>query len=128
MLLLLTACGSGPPRQQKSALDQKKASHQGTIHAVEMLPSKENCGMIHYVPPVYPKEAKRARIHGVVIVDYVIAKTGEVRDLHVVSGDPVLIPAAIAAAKLWRYAPCRPIDSEPVEVKLRSNIPFTLSQ
>ena len=137
MLLLLAACGkpsrprpslSSPPRQQNSVVDQKKQSSQGTIHAGDFLPSPENCGMIHSSRPVYPKEAKEAHIQCVVKVEYVITKTGEVRDLHAISGNPVLIPAAIAAATKWRFAPCRLFGSEPIELKSQSDIQFTLAQ
>jgi outer membrane biosynthesis protein TonB len=69
-----------------------------------------------------------ARIQGDVKVDYITTKTGEVRDLHVVSGDPVLVPATIAAVTEWRFAPCRVFGSEPIEVKLQSVISFTLNQ
>ena len=70
-----------------------------------------------------------ARIQGVVKVEYVITKTGDVRDLHVVSGDPLLVPAAIAAVTQWRIAPCRvPGMSERVETRTREDISFTLNQ
>ena len=84
--------------------------------------------MVHGARPVYPKEAKRAHIQGVVKVEYVITKTGEVKDLHVVSGNAVLVPAAIAAARTWHFAPCRAAGSEPIEVKSQSDISFTQSQ
>src|SRR5258708_30925341 len=117
-----------PPRQQKSAVDQKKPSSPGKIHAGDFLASPENCGLVHDVRPVYPKQAKMAHIQGVVKVEYVITKTGEIRDLHVLSGDPVLVPPAIAAVTEWRFAPCRVNGSEPIEVRSQSNISFTLNQ
>jgi protein TonB len=84
--------------------------------------------MVHDARPVYPRQAKMAHLQGVVKVEYVITKTGEVRDLHVLSGDPVLAPAAIAAVTEWRFAPCRVNGSEPIEVRSQSNISFTLNQ
>jgi len=128
MLLLLAACGSAPRRQEKASGGQKNAPKQSKIYVGDILPSPENCGMIHSVRPVYPKEAKRARIQGVVKVEYLITKTGEVTDLYVISGDPVLVPAAIAAVTRWRFAPCRVDGSEPGEVKSQSDISFTLNQ
>jgi TonB family protein len=127
-ILMLAAC-SPTPRQQNSATDQKKPSSLSTIHAGDFLASRDNCGLVHYVRQVYPKQAKMARVQGVVKVAYVITKTGEVRDLHVVSGDPVLVPAAIAAVTQWRFATCRvPGMSEPVEIRTQSDISFTLNQ
>ncbi len=51
--------------------------------------------MIHGVRLVYPKAAKRAHIPGVVKLNIVITKTGEVGDLHVISGDPTLVPRKV---------------------------------
>jgi TonB family protein len=127
-ILMLAACGP-TPRQQDSATDVKKLSSPSTIHAGDFLSSKDNCGLIQYVRQVYPKQAKVARIQGVVKVEYVITKTGEVRDLHVLFGDPELVPAAIAAVTQWRFAPCRiPGTSEPLERRTQSDISFTLNQ
>jgi TonB family protein len=127
-ILMLAAC-SPTPRQQDSAADQKKPSSPSTIHAGDFLASWDNCGLVHYVRQAYPKQSKMARIQGAVKIAYVITKTGEVRDLHVVSGDPVLVPAAIAAVTQWRFAPCRvPRMSEPVERRTQSDISFTLNQ
>jgi TonB family protein len=126
-ILMLTAC-SPAPRQQNSATEQKNPSSPSTIHAGDFLSSRDNCGLVHGVRPVYPRQAKTARIQGVVKVDYVVTKSGEVRDLHVESGDPVLVPAAIAAVTEWRFAPCRVNGLEPIEVKLQSDISFTLNQ
>jgi periplasmic protein TonB len=126
--LILAACGPTPPRQQNSPTGQKSPSNPSTIRAGDLLASRDNCGLVHYVRPAYPKQAKVARIQGVVKVEYVISETGEVRNLRVVSGDPVLVPAALAAVTKWRFAPCRVDGSEPVERRSQSDIPFTLSQ
>jgi TonB family protein len=128
VLLILAACGPTPPRQHQSATDHKKASNQGRILVRDFLATPENCGMIHYVRQVYPKEAKKAGIQGVVRVAYTITKTGEVRDVRVLSGDPVLTPAAVAAVAKWRFAPCRVFGPEPIETKITAEIPFTLNQ
>ena len=84
--------------------------------------------MIHGARPVYPKEAKTAHIEGVVKVQFIITKTGGVSSLRVLSGDPVLVPAAIEAVKKWRFAPCRVDGSDPVEIKTESLVSFTLNQ
>ncbi len=128
VLLVLVACGPAPPRQQNSIVDQKKLSDRGTIKAGDFLATPQNCGMISGDRPVYPKQARAARIQGVVRVGYRITKTGEVRDLHALSGNPALIPAALAAIAKWRFAPCRLFGGEPVEVRSQSNVDFTLNQ
>lgn len=84
--------------------------------------------MVHYARPVYPEEARRARIQGIVRVAYLITKTGEPRDLKVLSGDPALVPAALAAVAQWRFAPCRVDGSDLIEPKVTSDVQFTLNQ
>jgi TonB family protein len=125
--LLLAGCGFAPQTQPRAAVDQKKSPVQGQIQIGDFLATPDNCGMIHYARPVYPKEAKREHIEGVVKFSVVITKTGDVGELHMVSGDPVLVPAGIEAVKKWRYAPCR-LNGEPVEVKTQIDVSFTLSQ
>ena len=54
----------------------------GTIYVGDFPASPENCGMIHYVRPVYPKEAKRRHIQGEVRFRLAIARTGKTNELH----------------------------------------------
>jgi hypothetical protein len=123
MLVLLAACRSAPPPQQN-----KKPSYQGRIHVRDFLATPENCGMVHYVRPVYPKEAKVGNVQHLVSVRYLITKTGQPRDMQVISGDPALVPAALAAVAQWRFAPCRIEGSDPIEHKATSDVPFWLNQ
>ena len=44
--------------------------------------------------PTYPPEAKAARVSGVVRLSAVIAKDGAIKELDVISGDPLLVPSA----------------------------------
>ena len=63
-------------------MDQEKSLIQGQIHVGDFLDTPTNCGMVHYVRPVYPKEAKLAHIEGVVTFNVVILKTGEMGEFH----------------------------------------------
>ena len=125
-LLLLVACDRKPRPEPKPSVDAPTKIHVG-----DFLASAENCGAIHSARPVYPKAAKKARIQGVVTVEFTITKSGEVRDVHALSGNPVFVPAAIAAAREYRFAPCRiPTlpDSEPLERKSQLQFSFNLNQ
>jgi TonB family protein len=55
--------------------------------------------------PQYPQMAKVAHIQGDVRLLLVIGEDGAPRDLHVISGHPILVQAALDAVKQWRYAP-----------------------
>ena len=81
--------------------------------------------LIHQVKPQYPPLAVQARIQGTVVLQAVIGRDGTVHDLHLVSGHPMLAPAAIEAAKQWRYRPYL-LNGEPVEVDTQINVNFTL--
>lgn len=83
--------------------------------------------MIHSVHPVYPKAARKAHIEGEVLLNYLITKTGDVREIHIVSGNPALVPAAIEAVKQWRYTPCI-FNGEPTETRTTVSLSFTLHQ
>jgi periplasmic protein TonB len=55
----------------------------------------------------------------------VIGTDGNVKDVRVESGLPMLAQAAIDAVRQWRYKPYM-INGEPVEVDSRITINFTL--
>jgi protein TonB len=87
-----------------------------------------NCSrMIRFVRPVYPKEAKRRRIQGVVKLRAVVSLRGDLRNIEVLDGDPMFVPAARRAVKMWRYAPCL-LNGDAVELKTYIEVPFTLAQ
>ena len=93
-----------------------------------MIGDSLNCGKLaHSVRPEYPEDARGKRIRGIVSLRLVVAKTGEIRDVQVLDGDPLLIPSALSAVKQWRYTPCT-INSEPVEVDTVVDISFNPNQ
>jgi TonB family protein len=82
--------------------------------------------LVRKVAPVYPPLARQARIQGTVVLSIVINKNGEVRDLQLVSGHPMLSPAAIEAVKQWRYRPYIS-DDKPVEVETVVRVSFKMA-
>jgi periplasmic protein TonB len=82
--------------------------------------------LIHREEPVYPTLAKAARVQGEVVLSAVIDATGQIQNLQLVSGHPMLVPAAIAAVKQWRYKPYL-LNGQPVEVETTITVIFTLS-
>jgi TonB family protein len=79
--------------------------------------------ILHKVNPNYPKEARKNHIQGDVLLQFTIDRSGNVADLKVVSGDPILIDASVDAVKQWKYRPYR-LNGEPVEVETMVNIQF----
>lgn len=82
--------------------------------------------LIHKVQPSYPPLARQARIQGSVVLQAVISRDGTIQNLRLVSGHPMLAPAAIDAVKQWRYKPYI-LNGEPVEVETQITVNFTLS-
>jgi len=79
-----------------------------------------------YVQPTYPPLARQARIQGAVILQAEISKDGTIQNLRLVSGHPMLAPAAIEAVKQWRYRPYL-LNGEAVEVETQITVNFSLS-
>lgn len=67
---------------------------------LETLRSRE---LIHRVEPDYPPKARAQHIEGSVILDVEIAEDGSVTNTEVVSGNPLLVPAAVQAVRQWQY-------------------------
>jgi TonB family protein len=76
--------------------------------------------------PVYPPPAKQARIQGVVHLSALIGKEGNVINLAVISGHPLLIPSALDAVQQWVYHTTL-LNGEPVEVVTQIDVNYTLS-
>ena len=82
--------------------------------------------LIHKVEPPYPAIARAARIQGNVVLKAIIDKEGAIQDLQLVSGHPMLVPAAIEAVRQWRYRPYL-LNGQPVEVETTITVIFTLT-
>lgn len=77
--------------------------------------------------PVYPPLALRARIEGIVHLTALISRDGMVTQLKVISGHPMLVPAAIDAVRQWRYRPTL-LSGVPTEVVTQVDVKFTLTR
>jgi len=83
--------------------------------------------LIHRIEPAYPTLAMRARISGPVVLHAIISKEGEIKELSLVSGHPLLAPAAIEVVRQWRYRPFL-LNGEPIEVETTITVTFQLTQ
>ncbi|MDP9162260.1 MAG: TonB family protein [Acidobacteriota bacterium] len=82
--------------------------------------------VLHKVQPAYPPLARQARIQGQVTLQANISKDGSIQNLRLMSGHPMLAPAAIEAVKQWKYKPYI-LNGEPVEVETTITVNFTLA-
>jgi protein TonB len=82
--------------------------------------------LIRRVQPNYPPLARQARVQGSVLLEATISENGDIVDLHVVSGHPMLVTAAVEAVKQWKYRPYL-LNGLPVSVQTQVQVNFTLS-
>lgn len=76
-------------------------------------------------PPLYPEEARRAGIQGVVTVEALIGKDGLVKSTRVLVSIPALDAAAEEAVRRWSFKPAR-LDGKPVAIRAAIPVRFTL--
>jgi TonB family protein len=81
--------------------------------------------LVHRVQPEYSLLARASHISGTVQLRAIIARDGTVRELQVVSGNPLLAQAARVAVLKWRYRPTL-LNGEPVEVETYITVNFVL--
>jgi protein TonB len=82
---------------------------------------------VNRTEPLYPPVAKAARIQGAVIFQAIIGADGQIRNLHLQEGHPLLVAAARTAILQWRYRPTL-LNGKPVEVVTTITVRFSLSQ
>jgi len=83
------------------------------------------CHLMYRVEPTYPPEAQQQRIEGTVKIHVSIGTDGIVLSTKLLSGSSLLAPAAMDAAKYWRYIPAL-LNGQPVETEQDIQIDFQL--
>ena len=111
--IISSSVSAVPTLSKPVATAQRVRVSQGVINGL----------LINRVEPTYPSLAQQARIQGVVLLTAIIGKDGSVQRLQVVSGNPLLAPAAIAAVQQWRYKPFV-LNGQPVEVETTITVMF----
>jgi periplasmic protein TonB len=76
--------------------------------------------------PEYPILARQSRLSGIVTIEAVIDEHGKVTGMRVVSGHPLLVPAALSAVSKRKYEPTV-LDGEPTPIDLRVEVSFSFS-
>ena len=79
------------------------------------------------VNPVYPQDAKDAKISGAVVMKAVIDKEGKIANLQVVSGPKELQRASIDAVRQWTYKPYL-LNGQPTEVETMIQVTYSFDR
>ncbi len=119
-----SAVGLGIGVGQESSADSKALSKSvpATVSAEKMAGN-----LISKVSPVYPPDAKKARIQGKVLLKAVIGKDGHVEHLDVVSGPSELQQSSVDAVRQWVYKPYL-LNGDPIEVETTISVIYTLKK
>jgi protein TonB len=107
--------GGAPPPPKPT---QTRIRQGGNVTAAKLM---------NKVQPLYPPLARQTRISGTVRLHAIIGKNGQVEQLEVMSGHPLLVQAALDAVKQWRYQ-ATTLNGEPVEVDTTIDVIFSLNQ
>jgi TonB family protein len=113
---LLGGIGQGVPTLSKPPAPPSRVRASGEVQAAKIISQPQ---------PIYGPVARQARVTGIVVLHAIIGKDGTVSELEVVSGNPLLVQAALDAVKQWRYKPTLFLD-KPVEVDTTISVPFVL--
>jgi hypothetical protein len=84
------------------------------------------CYDMHFVKPVYPKEARLAHIEGVVKLHLVFADDGSIVELQPVSGDRLLVDSAMKAVQQWRVVSFARVAGKPIEHEIALSFTFSI--
>lgn len=109
----------------KPTVEIRKPSPPPHPAAMRMSEGVMEAALIYKVQPSYPATARAIHLTGTVRLRAVIAADGSVRQVDVISGNPLLVQPAVAAVREWRYRPTR-LNGEPVEVETLITVNFVL--
>ena len=108
-------------------IPQSLVSSQPALPAMSLRTSEGVTGgaLTHRVSPTYPSQARLQRVEGPVLLDAEVGVDGNVHEIKVVSGNPILAIAAKQAVQQWRYQPFQ-LNGKPVPIHTRVTIQFKL--
>lgn len=125
----IATCGSAVALSMHVDADAAKSGDNAakTQGRVSVSASVMAGNVLNRVNPVYPPDAKKAKIQGKVILDAVVGKDGTVENLKVVSGPKELQQSSLDAVRQWTYKPFLQ-NGNPVEVETTVSVIYSLAK
>jgi len=116
-----------PAGSQRSGAQgtMQPAADREAEEIVQLPPQTAPGSVLYRVEPEYPEDARQQNIQGPVVLDVRIARDGAVQEVKLLSGQPLLADAAIAAVKQWRFKP-RTLQGHAVEMQTKITLNFKM--
>ena len=110
---------------QVTGRELRRASSVEPAGVLELSPEVAEGSLLYRVEPEYPEEARQRQMQGSVVLDVRMGRDGAVQTVNPVSGQGLLVDAAIAAVKQWRFKP-RMVKGQPAEMQTKVILNFRL--
>lgn len=111
-----SAARPGTPGVEPTAVPQADAASDSVVQPLRVGGDVTAPLVLTRIQPVYPEEARRARLSGIVIVEAIVDRHGNVGHVRVLKGLPMgLDRAAAEAIEQWKFQPAT-LHGEPVDV------------
>ncbi len=79
--------------------------------------------LVHRVEPVYPPDARKQNLQGVIALNIVIGRDGSVLSMRALNGPEILGKAAMEALRWWKFEPYR-LNGTPAVVETTVAVEF----
>jgi Gram-negative bacterial TonB protein C-terminal len=89
---------------------------------IRVVPDDHSSHLIAYSQPVMPPDAQPG-VDPHVVLEIVVGKDGNILELEPVSGNPLLVQAALETVQHWKYRTCT-LNGRPVEIKTKIELRF----
>jgi protein TonB len=120
---LIDSSAAPPPPAATQQVDFPPTPGVGRIKVDREVQARKRISMAR---PVYPTEARKAHVQGMVRFAVLVGTDGHIANIQLVSGHPLLVPAAQESVAQWVYEPSL-VNGQPVEVQTQVDVNFTLS-
>jgi TonB family protein len=116
--------GNGTSSSPAATSSDKPQAQTATQPPAVMPGDSTQLELVKKVTANYPLEAQGERIQGQVRLRLHVSENGDVENVDVLSGDPILVPSAVSAAKKWKF---KPFIRNGKPAKVATDVPFNFA-
>ncbi len=115
------------PAASQPAASAAEPADALSLQTPEPAENLQPCQLVSSVQPAYPQKARKQRVEGDVKLRLVVGADGAVRSVAPLLGPPLLVAAALDAARQFRYKPAL-LNGKPIATIQTVNISFKLER